>query len=310
MTDFLTFGRRPVGAVLAVLVLASGVVAQVGNSSVSASASSGEVAAENCTVKYIRRVNVPAEVEGKLLDLPVEEGMTVSEGDVMAVIDDTAASLALELKLAEEKEAMLNAANEVNLKDARNSEELAQAEAESFRELYQKGATPYYEMKKKVLEAVRATLRIDLAEMQKKIAEAQFVAKRSERQIAEFEKKRRNILAPFDGYIEARAAQLGEWVQPGSPIATLVQLDRVRVEGDVSALDFGGLIHAGTPVRVRVFVSSDSENAVDVTGKIGFVSSEIDLRKRYRVWVDIDNQKNGQGGWLIKPGMQAEIIFQ
>jgi len=244
------------------------------------------------------------------LDLPVEEGTTVNEGDVMAVIDDTAASLALELKLAEEKEAMLNAANEVNLKDARNSEELAKAEAESFRELYQKGATPYYEMKKKVLEAVRATLRIDLAEMQKKIAEAQYVAKRSERQIAEFEKKRRNILAPFAGYIEFRSAQLGEWVQPGSPIATLVQLDRVRVEGDVSALDFGGLIHAGTPVRVRVSVSSDSEEAVEVMGKIGFVSSEIDLRKRYRVWVDIDNQKNSQGGWLIKPGMQAEIIFE
>lgn len=310
MSGALIAYQKPAGAVLAALMLAASASAQVGGSSFSATTPAGQVAAENCTVKYIRRVNVPAEVEGKVLDLPVEEGTTVNEGDVMAVIDDTAASLALELKLAEEKEAMLNAANEVNLKDARNSEELAKAEAESFRELYQKGATPYYEMKKKVLEAVRATLRIDLAEMQKKIAEAQYVAKRSERQIAEFEKKRRNILAPFAGYIEFRSAQLGEWVQPGSPIATLVQLDRVRVEGDVSALDFGGLIHAGTPVRVRVSVSSDSEEAVEVMGKIGFVSSEIDLRKRYRVWVDIDNQKNSQGGWLIKPGMQAEIIFE
>lgn len=266
------------------------------------------VVAENCAVKYIRNVNIPAEVEGKLLELKIEEGMMINAGDVMAVIDDTAAKLALDLKLAEEMETKLNAANEVNLKDARNSEELAKAEAESFKQLFDKGAVPFYEMKKKVLEAVRATLRIDLAEMQKKIAEAQYVAKRSERQIADFELRRRNITAPFDGYIETRIAQLGEWVQPGSPIATLVQLDRVRVEGDVDALSTGASIQAGTPVRVRVFTAMDG-NAIEIDAEIGFVSSEVDLRKRYRVWADIPNRRNDRGFWVIKPGMKAEILF-
>ncbi|MEM1226790.1 MAG: HlyD family efflux transporter periplasmic adaptor subunit [Planctomycetota bacterium] len=271
--------------------------------------STGPIVAENCAVKYIRTVNIPAEVEGKLLELPIEEGTTVEAGAVIAVIDDTAATLALELKLAEEKEAMLNADNDVNLKDAINSEELAITEAKSFEQLYNKGATPYYEWKKKDLEAERATLRIDLAKTQKQVAEAQYIAKRSERKIAEFELRRRNITALFGGYIETRLVQLGEWVQPGSPIATLVQLDRVRVEGDVNVLDAGNRIHAGSPVTVRVFTTSNSNEAIEVRGEVGFVSGEVDLRQRSRLWVDIENQRNQFGGWIIKPGMHAELIF-
>lgn len=266
--------------------------------------------AENCSVKYIRNVNVPSEVEGKVIELNLEEGMNVAKGDVLAIVDDTSAKLALELKKAEEKEAMLNADNDVNLQDALNSEELAQAEAESFRELYEKSAIPYYEMKKKDLEAIRANLRINLAKMQKKIAEAQYIAKRSEREIADYEQKRRRILAPFDGYIETRVAQQGEWVQPGSPIAKIVQLDRVRVEGVVNALQFKSRVRAGMPIRVRVFADSSDNEAIEVNGEVGFVSSELNLRGQVRVWADIDNSKDDNGAWVIKPGMQAEIVFE
>ena len=81
--------------------------------------------------------------------------------------------------------------------------------------------------------------------MQKKIAEVQMIAKRSEREIAEFELTRRKVTAPATGFIEARIAQLGEWVQPGTPIATLIQMDRLRVEGDIDALAISGPGDAG-----------------------------------------------------------------
>lgn len=269
-----------------------------------------DVVAENCSVKYIRNVNIPSEVEGKLIELNLQEGMDIAAGDVLAVVDDTAAMLALELKKAEEKEAMLNADNDVNLQDARNSAELADAEAQSFQKLYDESAIPYFEYKKKVLEAVRAELRIELAEMQKKIALAQFIAKRNEREIAEYEQKRRRIVAPFDGYVETRIAQEGEWVQPGSPIATIVQLDRVRVEGVVNALEFKGRVRAGMPIKVRVFADTSDNEAIEVAGKIGFVSSELNLRGQVRIWADIDNRKDQNEAWIVKPGMQAEILFQ
>ncbi|MFG0287337.1 MAG: efflux RND transporter periplasmic adaptor subunit [Rhodopirellula sp. JB044] len=295
-------------ALLAVLCLASA-RCEAQSSSQPLASPGQQVVADNCSVKYIRNVNIPAEVEGKLIELNVEEGMRIVQGDVLAVVDDTAATLALELKRAEETEAMLNADNDVNLKDARNSRELADAEAESHKKLYQEQAIPFWEMKKKELEAVRAALRIDLAEMQKKIALAQYVAKRNEREIAEYEKERRQIVAPFDGYVETRVAQSGEWVQPGSPIATIVQLDRVRVEGVVDAIAFSGRVRAGLPVTVRVFSSSDRDRPVVVQSKLGFVSSELNLRRQVRIWVDIDNVKDQNGAWIVKPGMQAEILF-
>src|SRR6056297_3810828 len=104
--------------------------------------------------------------------------------------------------------------------------------------------------------------------MQKKIALAQYFAKRNEREIAEYELKRRNITAPFDGYVETRVAQQGEWVQAGTPIATLVKLDTVRVEGVVDALEFSGRVTAGLPAKVRVFTSNDRERPIAVDGKL------------------------------------------
>ena len=267
-----------------------------------------EIRAENCMVQYINKVNVAAKAEGTLMELRFEEGKAVTDGDVLAVIDDTAAALALELKKAEEKEAILNAANEVNLEDAKNSEELASAEAEAYRELRREGAIPYWEMEKKRLEAERARLRIDLAVMQKKIAEVQMIAKRSEREIADFELTRRKVTAPSTGFIEARIAQLGEWVQPGTPIATLIQMDRLRVEGDFNAL-LPGQILQGTPVEVTIYTQGADKPGVKVPAKIGFVSKEIDLNNRHRVWVEIENVKEGND-WRFNPGMRAEMVIQ
>lgn len=271
------------------------------------------VEAENCLVQYISKVNLAARSEGVLTKLHFEEGDTVEMGQLLAVIDDTAASLAVELKLAEEKEAVMNAANEVNLEDAVNAEQLASAEAEAYKDLRKEGAIPYWEMEKKRLEAKRADLRIELALMQQKIAEVQMIAKRSERQLAEFELTQRQVKTPSTGFIEARIAQLGEWLQPGSPIATLIQMDRLRVEGDIDALTYRSMVRQGTPVKVVINNDADLEKVIRIDGTLGYVSMEIDLNNRHRVWVEIENQpiKDEETGkvvdWLIKPGMRASI---
>jgi len=270
-----------------------------------------ELRAENCIVKTIQSVRVPAIAEGQITEMLAVEGSNVAKGDLLAVLDDTQAKLALDLRKAEEREAELNALNDVNYRDAENSERSAKAEAEAYKELRRQGAVPYWEMEKKILEADRATLRIELAELQQDVAKVQYIAKRSERALAEYELTRRQVLAPFGGFIENRMAQLGEWVQPGSPIVQLVQLDKLRVEGDVDALRYPGQITRGTPVKVMIYANSrrtgaSTADAIGVDAKIGFVSSEIDLNHRYRIWVEVENQQVGDE-WVFKPGMEADI---
>jgi len=285
-----------------------------GQSAPAARSSDGspELRAESCMVKLIRNVRVPAEVDGRITEIKVGEGTNVQAGDVLAVIDDTQAKLTLDFKKAEEREAELNASNDVNLRDAKNSALSAKAEAEAYKELRREGAVPYWEMEKKILEADRAELRIELAQSQQDIAKVQYIAKRTERELAEHELTRRQVRAPFGGFIENRVAQLGEWVQPGAPVIELVQLDKLRVEGDIDALRYPGQVTIGTPAKVLIYTNSDRAQAnpaeaITLDATIGFVSSEIDLANRYRVWVEVENQREGDN-WMIKPGMEADIV--
>ncbi|WP_231615498.1 efflux RND transporter periplasmic adaptor subunit [Novipirellula artificiosorum] len=268
----------------------------------------GEIRAENCIVIVINTVNVPAEVDGKLMELKFKEGATVAAGDLMAVIDDSQARLAVELKKAEEKEAEIKALNDVQMRDARNSEKLASAELKAFENLRAEGAIPYWELEKKRLEANRGKLKIELSQQDMDIAKVQYLVKKTEREMAEAELKKRQITAPFGGFIETRIAQLGSWVQAGTPIATLVQLDKLRVQGVINGLRYPE-VRRGMPVEVFVSAETDTKKALSFQGTIDFVSSEMDLRHQYRVWVEIENQQQGED-WIVKPGMRAEIIVK
>jgi len=118
---------------------------------------------------------------------------------------------------------------------------------------------------------------------------------------------RRQVAAPFAGFVENRIAQLGEWVQPGSPIVHLVQLDQLRVEGYLYGFAQPGRVARGAPVTVEVFIAQNQRRTLE--GKLGFVSSEMDVNQRYRVWVDVPNvrQAGPESDWLLKPGMRATI---
>jgi multidrug resistance efflux pump len=303
--------RRIAFPVLAVAVLASAVVILQANAQEGRTPGNdnGNIQAENCMVGYINKVDIPAEVQGKLNAIMIEEGMTVKKDDPIATIDDSQAKLALELKKAEEEEAILNATNDIKAKDAKNSEKIARAEAKAYEDLHAEGATPYWELQKKILEADRAKLRIDLADIETKIAKVQYFAKRADLRLAEDEIARRQIFAPFDGFIEKRDAQLGQWVQPGSPIATLVQMDKLKVVGDIDALRYSGKVVKGAPVTVEIYHSADSSRPHTIESTIAYVSSEIDLNNRYRIWVEIPNTAVGDD-WMIRPGMRAEITVK
>ncbi|MDA8745071.1 HlyD family efflux transporter periplasmic adaptor subunit [Rubripirellula amarantea] len=289
--------RNAIFALLALSLFAVGANAQNGERT---------IRAVNCSVRYINKVDVPAKADGPVMELNFEEGDAVTVGDVLAIIEDTAAKLAVDLKKAEEKEAILTASNDINLKDAVNSERVAKAEYEAFKELHREGALPYWEMEKKRLEAERQKLRIGLAEMEQKIALVKRIAKQTELDMAEFELTKRKVTAPATGFIEKRIAQIGQWVQAGSPIATLIQMDKLRVEGDIDALSYPGNVAKGTRVEVTVY---QGDREVKVDGVIGYISMEVDLNDNNKIWVEIENEKFGTD-WKFKPGMKADIAVK
>jgi len=56
---------------------------------------------------------------------------------------------------------------------------------------------------------------------------------------AEREIERLTILAPFSGLLETDTAELGSLMQPGTPCATIIQLDPIKLVGFVPEADIG-----------------------------------------------------------------------
>ena len=229
---------------------------------------------------------------------------------MIAIVDDKQAQLALEIeaKRAEEVVAKLNAQNDVNSRDAIASEAIARAEAKTYQELHERGAAPLLgNAKEDQAEADRAILQDRAGEAERRHRDGRVSwPNNSQRKLAKLDIEMRTIRADFDAFVETRYAQLGEWVQPGSPIVELVQMDRLRVEGFIDALNYAGQVRIGSPVdrhgddrrerchRIRspaAFPARSNMSArKSISGQAAFASGSA-----------CPNQRSGDD-WLIKPG--------
>ncbi|HEU4659302.1 MAG TPA: HlyD family secretion protein [Pseudolabrys sp.] len=75
------------------------------------------------------------------------------------------------------------------------------------------------------------------------------------------------IRAPIDGVLGNRAIQVGEYVQPGTRLASLVPLDDVYIDANFKETQLARL-RAGQPVSVSVDALPDKE----ITGKVASIS--------------------------------------
>jgi RND family efflux transporter MFP subunit len=189
-----------------------------------------------------RKATVAAEVTGKVVEVLIEEGMVVNEGDVVARLDSVLAErdLALAQSRAEAAEAAV-AAIAADLKDAERI-------YSRYDILIQRKAISEADLTK--AEARAAVLRAQLKQAQAQLATARLDANRN----ADVLEKHR-IRAPFTGVVVDRSAQPGEMISPLSVggftrtgICTLVDMDSIEIEVDVNEA-FIGRVQSGMPVE-------------------------------------------------------------
>ncbi|MFC7332271.1 efflux RND transporter periplasmic adaptor subunit [Rhodocista pekingensis] len=100
---------------------------------------------------------------------------------------------------------------------------------------------------------------------------------------AELALEKTEIKAPFEGIVDSRPVELGDFVDVGDPIATIVDLDPIKFvayvgERHVRDLSLGGMAHART-------LSGD-----EVEGRITFIAAAADPDARtFRVEVEAPN---------------------
>lgn len=157
-----------------------------------------------------------------------------------------------------------------------------------------------------VLEAQAAVRLLEGGPREQKTEQARA---RVEVQQAEVERlseqlNRHTMFAPFDGYVTAEHAEVGQWVMQGDPVAEIVELAQIDVQINVLE-DFVG----GLDPSVSGTVEIAAARRAPFEGSIAIINPQADARARtFPVKVRVENTIEPQGP-LIKAGMFARVTL-
>ena len=193
-----------------------------------------------------RRATVSSKATGKVMEVLVEEGMSVREGQILAVLDASIPNARLALA-----QSQLNAAraalDEIRVRIRQAELESERVDALAARELASRAESDRNQLALNALQA-----RLARGERDVEVAERGLAVQRE--LLADFE-----IRAPFDGIVIAKAAQPGEMISPVSAgggftrtgICTIVDMESLEVEVDVNE-EYITRVHPQQPASVRL----------------------------------------------------------
>lgn len=190
-----------------------------------------------------RRATVSAKITGKIVEVFVEEGMTVEEGDVLAVLDSTDAVRSWRLARADLAVARSALADlEVQLLNARRR--LVRQRELRERDLNSQSDLDDAETAVSSLEARIVTARRQITAAERGAA------------VARTNVDNCVVAAPFAGVVVSKDAQPGEMISPVSAgggftrtgIATIVDMASLEIEVDVNE-SYIARVHAGQRVE-------------------------------------------------------------
>lgn len=105
------------------------------------------------------------------------------------------------------------------------------------------------------------------------------------------------IVAPVDGILEERSVEIGDYTKVGQPVATLIKIDPLLVQGVVNEAEVG-TVTPGSPATAEVLGKT-------LPGRVRFVSSMADPKTRtFTVEVAVDNPDS-----QIPAGLSARVVL-
>ncbi len=242
-----------------------------------------------------REATVSSKVTGKVIEVLIEEGVRVAEGQVLARLDDTNTRASLHLAQAQ-LEATRTALEETRVR-------LGEAEREEARQrkLVTSGvATPAdYDH----AEAAAKALGARLAQLATEVTVA-------ERSIAVWQQQLDDavIRAPFAGIVTSKNAQPGEMISPMSSggftrtgICTVVDMDSLEIEIDVNE-SYINRVTPGQPVAATLDAYPDWQIPCRV---VAIIPTADRQKSTVRVRVGFD-----QPDPRILPEMSIKVAFR
>jgi multidrug efflux pump subunit AcrA (membrane-fusion protein) len=260
----------------------------------------------NCLVALIEEAQVPAQEAGVLKKILVHEGQAVEADQLLAQIDDAKAQMELLVATAKHKVAQEKAGDDINIRYAQAACETAKAEYafNSDANKRQPGSVPQVRMNELWLKCKETELSIDKAKLEWRVAGHEADAAKAEADAARENIRRRQIHSPLTGVVVTLQRHEGEWVTPGDPVLRVIRVDRLWVEGYLSASDLSRAEVEGRPVTVAVELARGRR--VPLAGKVVFANPITDAGGKFLIRAEVANQNTG-GHWLLNPGLNASM---
>jgi RND family efflux transporter MFP subunit len=216
---------------------------------------------------------VAAEVAGMVEHFPVREGDFVRQGDVLARLK--------------------NIEMNIRLKGAVANREMIRAKLENA----EKELNRYTRLKDTDSIAAR---KYDEALYAFRALSQELLYNESAVQRLEYEISQTRILAPFSGFIAKEHTQVGEWVNVGAPVVTLVDLRQVRITVDVPQR-YAVMLSNQSDVKVVVKSISDDAHQAKIFAILPKGNPEA---RTFAVRLYLENP-----GYKIKSGMEVLAAF-
>ncbi|MGH9938143.1 MAG: efflux RND transporter periplasmic adaptor subunit [Blastocatellia bacterium] len=253
-------------------------------------------------------------VVGRVSEIKVDLGSQVRKGQVLANLETTEFKVRLQQAEAALQQARarlglppqgaddsIEAENTSLARQARAVLEEAKANRERTTQLVNQGI-----QSKAELDRVESAFKVAESRYQDAIEEvrnrqAVLLQRRSELAIAQQQIAETTLYAPFDGAVRERRASLGEYLNSGAPVVTIIRLHPLRLRVEAPEREAQG-IKIGRPVRVLV----EGDNQQAYSGRVARLSPAFQEQSRTLIIeAEVDNQRGN-----LRPGSFAKAEIQ
>jgi len=233
-----------------------------------------------------RLTTLSARSAGRVAEIKADEGRSVERGETLVVLADPA---------------LRERINSLAARVRRTEASLDQAERELARnqKLMAEGFITLQMMERTRLEAdvQSAALReakASLAEQQRYLDEM-------------------TVRAPTTGTVLVRTIERGEWVQPGTPLFSMVDLNQLYLKIYVPEPDIGKIVH-DQPARVHVDAFPDRffpARVSKIASEAEFTPKNVETREeRVKLVFAVELALDENPGSVLKPGMPADAVVR
>jgi HlyD family secretion protein len=301
-----------------------------------------DTAARNSTairgsgVIEVTQSDVAFEIPGRILERFVDEGAMLDRGEPVARLDDREYRLQVEraagAKAAAEARYRLTVAGareqEVDqalaaLESADSEVRMQRREYDRIAKLFKEGVASQsdFDRMRTALDnadavRTRAAKQLDMLRegfRTEEIEEARgrLQQAKAELELAELNLARCQLFAPISGRVLSKSREVGEVVQPGTPIVTVGDLSRPWVNVYIGERDLGKV-----QLGMQAYVTVDSFPQQPFPGHVTFVADRAEFTPKniqtpdervklvYRIKVEVATRDQ-----VLKPGMPADAVI-